>query len=97
MFVGVSELVIHVPHSQSLKAKRAVVNAVKGRIQSRFHVSVSEVADQELWQRTTLGVAMVSGDVTVIEETLQAIRRVVEGVEDGYLVSFRHEITPWSF
>jgi uncharacterized protein YlxP (DUF503 family) len=95
MFVGAAELVLHVPHSRSLKAKRAVVNALKGRIQTRLHVSVSEVADQDLWQRATLGVAVVSGDVGQVEEMLQAVRRLAEGSLDGHLVSYRQEITPW--
>ncbi len=97
MFIGVAELAVFVPHSGSLKAKRAAVNSIKGRIKSRFNVAVSELDGQDLWQRATLGVAALGSDPGQLEETLRAVRRVAEGVKTARIVRFRLDVVPWSF
>ena len=43
----------------SLKDKRQVVKSVKERIRHGFNAAVAEVGDQELSQRSALGVAVV--------------------------------------
>lgn len=78
MVVGALTLEIHIPASNSLKAKRSVLNHVKERIRSRFNVSVAEVDHQDLWQRATLGVAAVSGDGAVLDRVLRDVLSVVE-------------------
>ncbi len=97
MFVGVAEFTVFIPHSGSLKAKRSVVNSIKGRICSRYAAAVSEIDDHDRWQRATMGVAIVGGDPGVLEETLRAIRRVAEGSREGQIVDYRQDVVPWSF
>ena len=73
------EVQLFLPESQSLKDKRQVLNSIKERIHSRFGVSVAEVGDNELWQRSTLGVVVVSNAVnhanSVISKTLNFIEQ----------------------
>jgi uncharacterized protein YlxP (DUF503 family) len=78
MVVGVLTLELHLPASNSLKAKRSVLNHVKERIRTRFNVSVAEVDHQDLWQRATLGVAAVSGEGSVLDRLLHDVLSVVE-------------------
>jgi uncharacterized protein YlxP (DUF503 family) len=78
MVVGVLTLEIHLPASNSLKAKRSVLNHVKERVRSRFNVSVAEVDHQDLWQRATLAVAAVSGEGAVVDRLLHDVLSVVE-------------------
>ena len=51
------ELLLHAP--QNLKEKRAIVQKLLGRCRARFPVSAAEVDHQNLWQRSTLGFAVV--------------------------------------
>jgi uncharacterized protein YlxP (DUF503 family) len=44
---------------RSLKEKRRVVSSLKDRVKARFNVSISEVDSQDLWHRSTLGIALV--------------------------------------
>lgn len=97
MFVGIALLEVLVPHSGSLKAKRSVVNSLKGRIQSRLKVSVSEVGDPELWQRASVAVAVVGSEVGRVEETLRSARRLAESLPDGRLIDFQSRVVPWRF
>ncbi len=78
MVVGLLRLEIHLPAADSLKAKRSVVNHVKERLRTRFNASVAEVDHQDLWQRATLGVAVVSGESGVLDKVLHDILACVE-------------------
>jgi uncharacterized protein YlxP (DUF503 family) len=78
MVVGLLRLELHLPAANSLKAKRSVLNHVKERLRTRFNVSVAEVDHQDLWQRATLGVAVVSGEQSVLDKVLHDILACVE-------------------
>ncbi len=58
--VLVSEVQLYLSESQSLKHKRAVLSSLKERLHNRFNISVAEVAHNDLWQRSTLALAVVS-------------------------------------
>ncbi len=79
MRVGTLRLELHLPASDSLKAKRSVVNHVKERVRSRFNAAIAEVDHQDLWQRATLGVAVVGGEASILDRVLRDILACVEG------------------
>ena len=83
MVVGIARFELHIPESRSLKSKRQVLRSLKERARARFPVSIAEVDHQDLWQRATIGVAVVGGEQHFVEEVLQAVRRLVE--EEGRL------------
>lgn len=78
MRVGTLRLELFLPASDSLKAKRSVLNHVKERVRTRFNASVAEVGGQDLWQRATLGVAIVGGEAGVLDRVLHDILAAVE-------------------
>ena len=92
MFVGSCLVEIHVPLSRSLKEKRSVLNRLKGRIQSRFNVSVAEVDHQDVWQRASLGLAVVGVDPSVVEQVLGRIREVVESEGSAQILAFETSV-----
>jgi uncharacterized protein YlxP (DUF503 family) len=75
MVVGLASIDVHIPGSGSLKGKRHVLKRIKDRVKNRFNVSIAEVDHADLWQRTTLGVAVVSNQK-------QFANRVLSGVVD---------------
>jgi len=92
MVVGSLRLELHLPASDSLKAKRSVVNHVKERLRTRFNVSVAEVDHQDLWQRATLGVAAVSGEGAVLDRLLHEIVAHVEREDRLTLLDYQIQI-----
>ncbi len=82
MHVGAAVVELHVHGSHSLKAKRGVVNAVVGRIRSRFNVAVAEVGGQDTWQRCVIGVTTVSSDP---EKARKVLRRIIDFIEETHL------------
>lgn len=73
MVVGVLRLDLMLEGVQNLKEKRSRVNKILARIRGSFPVSAAEVDDQDLWQRTCLGVCMVSGDEGLIHSLFQRL------------------------
>lgn len=76
MQVGVLSLSFFLPAARSLKDKRRQIKSFKERIQTRFKVSVAEVASQDLHQRALLAVAVVSEKEQQCREVLDAVKRV---------------------
>jgi hypothetical protein len=79
MVVGVLKLTLFIPENHSLKGKRGVLNKIKARVSNTFNVSIAECDDQDLWQRTVLGVSQVGSDPGYVEG---ALRQVVRFVDD---------------
>ena len=92
MFVGIVRIQLHLPESRSLKDKRSVVRALKDRIRSRIRASVAEVDHHDLWQRASIGAAVVSGEHREVERMLQSIRKLAESTHGADLLDWEEEI-----
>jgi len=73
MNTGVCKIKLHIPGTESLKAKRRIVKSVISRLRNQYNVSIAEVDDQDLWQLATLGVACVSNHNQHVDETLSKV------------------------
>ena len=82
MIVGAAAVEIEIQGSRSLKEKRGVVQSICRRVRNRFNVAVSEVGQQEVWQRSVIGLAAAGSDATVVRAVLD---RAVAFVEDLHL------------
>ncbi|HXG19274.1 MAG TPA: DUF503 domain-containing protein [Methylomirabilota bacterium] len=78
MVVGVLQLTLYIASSQSLKDKRAVLRKIKSRVRNEFNVSIAECGDQDLWQRTQLGICQVGADQAYVDGALQAVVRFID-------------------
>ncbi len=78
MIVAVERFDLRIPGCGSLKEKRHVVKTLTTAIRSRFNASVAEVDHHDLWQRTTLGVSVVSTDGYHAKRVLHEIERLVD-------------------
>ena len=78
MIVGTCRVVLHIPDSGSLKAKRFALRGLKDRIRNKFNVSVAEVDDFDLWQRSTIAVAVVSRDTQFADQVISNVLRMIE-------------------
>ncbi|AFM26369.1 hypothetical protein Desti_3725 [Desulfomonile tiedjei DSM 6799] len=88
--IGVIELMVH--NSSSLKAKRQVVKSILGKVRSKFDVSIAEVADQDKWQRCTIGFSVVTNDSGYAHTMLETIINYVESLYLAEIVDSRIEI-----
>jgi uncharacterized protein YlxP (DUF503 family) len=77
VYVATIRAELHLPHAQSLKDKRQVLNRLKDRLRAT-HAAVAEVDHADLWQRATIGMAIVTGEPSGLNEMLQSLRDIVE-------------------
>jgi len=92
MFVGLCRVDLHFPASRSLKAKRSILQRIKGRASQRFQASVAELDHQDLWQLSRIGIVLVGNSPRHVEERLDKIRRAVEMEVDVSVVDWVQEI-----
>ena len=79
MIVGVLRIELFIPESGSLKSKRFAIKSIKDRLKNRFNVSVAEVDNSDKWQRSSLGIAVVSNESKHIESILGNVMNLVYG------------------
>ncbi len=77
MHLAALRIVLHIPQSRSLKEKRHVLRALKDRLRNKFNISLAEVDDNDLWQRATLGVAVVTSDGPMIDQVLSSVETMI--------------------
>lgn len=90
--VGVLQVELRLPESASLKDKRMVLRSLKDRIRQRFNVSVAEVAEQDKWQKTILGVTSVGSDKRYVNGTLSRVVDLIKSSRSVELVDYQMEL-----
>ena len=89
MVVGVCTIELYLPENHSLKGKRQVVNGLKGRLKNRFNISIAEIDYLDVWQRATLGVAMINNNrVNVDREFRKMINFIDSSQYASYLMDY---------
>lgn len=87
MVVGVIKVSLHIPETRSLKGKRQVVKRLIQRVNGRFkNLAVSEVADQDLWQKAVIGISAVGPDGRIVNSLLDRVLDYLEEFEDFEII-----------
>ena len=73
MVIGVCQLDFRIPENQSLKGKRHVMRKMIDRVRHQFNVAISEVGDNDLWQRGQIGICTVGNDRRHINSSLDKV------------------------
>jgi len=92
MVIGICTLELYLPGMNSLKDKRSVIKSVTARLNREFNVSAAEVGLNDVWQSSTVGVAVVT---TAAAHAEQMLENVVSWLErhrpDVEIVDYRIE------
>jgi uncharacterized protein len=92
MFVGVLRLTLHLPEPGSLKSKRHLLRSAIDRVKAKFNVSIAEVAENDLWQKSVVGVAAVGNDHAFVNESLDKVADFVASMHGGQVQVTAREI-----
>jgi len=82
MHVLALQVDLRFPSSHSLKEKRMLLKPLIDGLRNRFDASVAEVAYLDTWQRCQIGIALVSGEVAVVEQLGDQVERFIWGATD---------------
>lgn len=94
MFVAVARIALAIPEAHSLKGKRQIVNKIVERVRAHFNVSIAEVGDNDVWQRATLGIAVVGNQQTFVQSAIDKILAFIETLYLAPIVSRAVEVVP---
>jgi uncharacterized protein YlxP (DUF503 family) len=92
MVVGVCLIDIHLPENSSLKGKRQVMKRILERVKNRFNVSIAEVDDNDLWQRSKIGFSVVGNDRQFINASLDKVLNFIESLNVAEIINAQIEI-----
>ena len=92
MVVGVGRIVFRIHQCRSLKEKRKVVKAIVARIRNNFNASVSEVADNDIYQRAVIGISVVGGQRRMINAKLDKLFNFAEELGLAEMIDTQMEI-----
>ncbi len=91
MHVAVVQLELHIPASRSLKEKRAALRPIVEGLRHRFQISVAEVDYQDKWQRSLVGMAVVSHSYAHAADVVDNVERWVWSKPDVEVTRFEVE------
>ena len=67
----------HIPHSRSLKQKRAVIKSLVDRLRAKLNASVAETGFLEEWQRSVVAIALVSNNRRYLQQQFDNIEQLL--------------------
>jgi uncharacterized protein YlxP (DUF503 family) len=92
LVVGTCTISLHIPESGSLKSKRWVLRRIKDRVRNKFNVSIAEIDDFDLWQRATLGVAVVSKDGRFADQVIAKVIDLIESDGNAQVIDIQTDL-----
>ena len=87
MVIGICKLDLRIPENHSLKGKRHVLQKLIERVRHRYNIAISEVGDNDLWQRAQIGICTVGNDRRHINSSLD---KIIDFIEKMNLVEMVH-------
>jgi len=92
MTIGILKLSLFIPQSSSLKDRRMVLNSLKAKLRNSFNVAVTQIDDEDKWQRATLAVVGAENNPASVNRTLSAVVNFVESFHSVELLSHQMEM-----
>jgi uncharacterized protein YlxP (DUF503 family) len=92
MTIGILKLVLFIHNSNSLKEKRMVLHSLKARLRNHFNVAVTQIDDEDKWQKSTLAVVGAERDRRCMDSNLCGIIDFIEKISEVQLINHEMEL-----
>jgi uncharacterized protein YlxP (DUF503 family) len=90
--VGVCQIDLLIPGNASLKGKRKVLRGIIDRVKNRYNISISEIGDNDLWQRSQIGLSVVGNDSRHVNSSLDKVIDFIDGMKLAEIIHSEIEI-----
>jgi len=67
------EMKLWLPVVYSLKDKRSIIKSLQEKLKNKFNVAVAELAENDLWKNSTIGIVSVSANKRFLEQLINKI------------------------
>lgn len=78
MVIGLCTIELYIGGAQSLKDKRSILKSLMDRVKAHYNVSIAEIDNHDIWQRSTVAFVCVSNER---KHTFQLLNSVVKFLE----------------
>lgn len=92
MYVGIIQVELSIPQATNLKDKRRVVRSIKDRLRKLFQVAAAEVGILDDCHSATLGISLVSNEVSHAQKRCQSVLNFIENCRDAAVEDSQMEI-----
>ncbi len=92
MVIGISRIEIYLPENHSLKEKRHAMTRIVERTKGKFNISIMEIDQTNLWQKATVGFAVVGVKQDHVSSTIENVSRYIESMYIGKVIASKTEI-----
>jgi len=92
MTIGILRLVLFIQNSNSLKEKRMVLSSLKAKLRNNFNVAVTQIDDEDKWQKATLAVVGVARTRKNMNSILSNIINFIERFGGLGLINYEMEM-----
>ena len=92
LYIGVAQLELHIPEARSLKEKRRSTLSLLQRLKARHQALVIEAGGQDLYQRATFAICVMSTKVQDAEARLQRISNTIDESWSGTILRWEVEV-----
>jgi len=92
MTIGILKLTLFIQNSNSLKEKRMVLHSLKARLRNNFNVAVTQIGDEDKWQKSTLAIVGVEKDRKNMNSTLSEVINFIEVFNNINLINHEMEL-----
>ena len=91
MYTLSAKLTFNISYAVSLKDKRQVSRSIIAKVRQKFNVSIAEVDTQNAHRTLTLGIAIVSCEMSHAQNSLDEVIRFMEDNIDAELTAIERE------
>ena len=91
MIIGVLTVELSIDQAFSLKDKRSVLTRVCEKVRQKFNVAISEVEENDVWNRAVLGVVTVANQKTFVNRVLSKVIEFMQQSRDCVVEDFTTE------
>ncbi len=92
MVIGLLQLELYLPSVHSLKNKRQIIKSITTRVRNKFNVSISETGNNDIWQRASISVCIVTNDSKFAGRVMEKVVAEVERIGLGELLDYSTEL-----
>lgn len=92
MTIGILKITLFIHNSNSLKEKRMVMQSLKTKLRNNFNIAVTQIDDEDKWQKSYLVVAGVEKDNQAVNSILSRVINYIEGFSQVNLIDYAIEL-----
>ena len=92
MTIGILKIILFIHNSNSLKHKRMVLQSLKSKLRNSFNIAVTQLDDEDKWQKATLAIVGAERDRKNMNSILSRILNFIEQFDNVGLINYDMEL-----